>query len=153
MKYTDDHKHLPILGKAGDFVDILSRVPAETEIVLDGDNFRNCFSPCAVEISLEGWHPLEHIITLQDDGSLKQTLVVNAIFSWNRRDHELTCAEMFQALLNLLHNYGDGYDTRKIPAPESLGKTVANNRFAFLDMLGEFQKKYRGKVEKKEQKK
>ncbi len=35
MKYTEDYPHRPILGKAGEFVDILSRVPADTDIVLD----------------------------------------------------------------------------------------------------------------------
>lgn len=32
MKYTEDYPHRPILGKAGEFVDILSRVPADTEL-------------------------------------------------------------------------------------------------------------------------
>lgn len=149
MKYTD--KYLPILGKAGDFVDILSRVPAETEIVLSAERFKNCFCSCAVEVHLEEWHPLEHIIEPQDDGTLKHTLTVNAAFSWNKKDQDLTYTEMFHALLNLLYTYGDGYDAKKIPTPEALGKTVANNHFAFLDMLGKFQKKYKNKVEREEQ--
>ena len=71
MKYTEDYPHRPILGKAGEFVDILSRVPADTEIILDVDN---CFSrnigPSALKISLSNYHPLEHIIHFKDDGTI-----------------------------------------------------------------------------------
>lgn len=53
MKYTEDYPHRPIPGKAGESVDILSRVPADTDIVLD---VATCFSrdiaPSALEIPI-----------------------------------------------------------------------------------------------------
>ena len=39
MKYTEGYPKKPILGKAGEFVDILSRVPADTDIILDVDTY------------------------------------------------------------------------------------------------------------------
>lgn len=67
MKYTEDYPSKPILGKAGEFVDILSRVPADTEIVLDVDNyFSRNIGPSALKISLSNYHPLEHIIHFKD---------------------------------------------------------------------------------------
>lgn len=56
MKYTDDYPHKPILGKAGEFVDILSRVPADTEIVLDVSTyFSRNIGPDALKISLSNY--------------------------------------------------------------------------------------------------
>lgn len=71
MKYTKDYPHKPILGKAGEFVDILSRVPADTDIVLDtGTYFSRNVGPSALKISLSNYRPLEHIIRFKDDGTL-----------------------------------------------------------------------------------
>lgn len=39
MKYTEGYPPKPILGKAGEFVDILSRVPADTDIILNVDTY------------------------------------------------------------------------------------------------------------------
>lgn len=146
MKYTEDYPHRPILGKAGEFVDILSRVPADTDIVLDVDTcFSRDIAPSALEISLSGYRPFEHIIQLKNDGTLENTLKVNIRAEWNR-DENMAEGEIFTALFyalrEVLHKRGQ-YDTRKY----SIAKTAANNPCAFFDMLNEFQKKYKGKKE------
>ena len=70
MKYTEGYPHKPILGKAGEFVDILSRVPADTDIALDVVTyFSRDIAPSALEISLSGYRPFEHIIQPKDDGT------------------------------------------------------------------------------------
>ena len=150
MKYTEDYPSKPILGKAGEFVDILSRDPADTEIVLDVDN---CFSrnigPSALKISLSNYHPLEHIIHFKDDGTIENTLKVNVCAEWNR-DKNIAECEIFTALFSslkcILFKYGQ-YDARKLTKDASIAKTAANNPCAFLDVLNEFQKKYKGKKE------
>ena len=156
MKYTKDSSHKHILGKAGDFVDVLSRVPADTEIVID---IKNIFSdwrnhPEAINISLRNYEPIRHIISLMDDGSLKSTLTVGVCFCWNR-DKNLPEAETFAAMFRVLEFLfrTNNYDLRRMPRPDNIAKTAANNPSAFLDMLNEFQKKYRGKMESKEKKK
>lgn len=150
MKYTEGYPQKPILGKAGEFVDILSRVPADTDIVLDMDT---CFSrnigPSALKISFSSYHPLEHFIRFKDDGTLENTLKVNICVEWNR-DQNMAEGEIFTALFHaltgVLYKHGQ-YDTRKLPKEYSIAKTAANNPCAFFDMLGEFQKKYKGKKE------
>lgn len=153
MKYTEDYPHRPILGKAGEFVDILSRVPADTDIVLDVDTyFSRDIAPSALEISLSGYRPFEHIIQLKNDGTLENTLKVNIRAEWNR-DENMAEGEIFTALFyalrEVLHKRGQ-YDTRKLPKEYSIAKTAANNPCAFFDMLNEFQKKYKGKKENHE---
>lgn len=150
MKYTEGYPQKPILGKAGEFVDILSRVPADTDIVLDMDT---CFSrnigPSALKVSFSSYHPLEHFIRFKDDGTLENTLKVNICAEWNR-DQNMAEGEIFTALFHaltgVLYKHGQ-YDTRKLPKEYSIAKTAANNPCAFFDMLGEFQKKYKGKKE------
>lgn len=84
MKYTEDYPHRPILGKAGEFVDILSRVPADTDIVLDvATYFSRDIAPSALEISIGNYRPFEHIIHIKDDGTLENTLKVNIRAEWN----------------------------------------------------------------------
>lgn len=69
MRYTDDYEHNPILGKAGDWVDILSRVPADTDVVLHCNNIlSDNFNAQALNISLSDYRPFEHTIKLKDDG-------------------------------------------------------------------------------------
>ena len=88
MKYTEDYPHRPILGKAGEFVDILSRVPADTDIVLDvATYFSSGIAPSALEISIGNYRPFEHIIHLKDDGTLENTLKVNIRAEWNRDEN------------------------------------------------------------------
>ena len=157
MKYTNDGYHYPILGKAGDFVDVLSRVPADTEIVADIDGVHPCkIWRNAISFEISSYLPFEHQMRFDDDGTLRHSLCVRAYINWNR-DNNLaeasTFSSMFKVLENLLHTYGDGYDTRKLPKPESIARTVARNPFAFLDMLNEFQKKYKNKQECKDKKK
>lgn len=150
MKYTEGYPHRPILGKAGEFVDILSRVPADTDIVLDVDSyFSRDIAPSALKISLRGYRPLEHIIQPKDDGTLENTLKVNIWAEWNRDENMAEgeiFAALFYALSGILHKHGQ-YDARKLPREKSIAKTAANNPCAFFDMLNEFQKKYRGKIE------
>lgn len=110
MKYTEDYPHRPILGKAGEFVDILSRVPADTDIVLDVDTyFSRDIAPSALEISLSGYRPFEHIIQLKNDGTLENTLKVNIRAEWNR-DENMAEGEIFTALFyalrEVLHKRG-----------------------------------------------
>lgn len=150
MKYTKDYPHRPILGKAGEFVDILSRVPADTDIVLDvGTCFSRSVGPSALKISLGNYHPLEHNIRFKDDGTLENTLKVNICAEWNR-DENMAEGEIFAALFDslktILFKHGQ-YDSRKLPKNASIAKTAANNPCAFLDMLNEFQNKYKGKKE------
>ncbi len=149
MKYTEDYPHRPILGKAGEFVDILSRVPADTDIVLDVDTyFSRDIAPSALEISLSGYRPFEHIIQPKDDGTLANTLTVNIRAEWNRDENMAESeifAALFYALRGVLHKHG--HDARKLPKEKSIAKTAANNPCAFFDMLNEFQKKYKGKKE------
>lgn len=150
MKYTEDYPHKPILGKAGEFVDILSRVPADTEIVLDVSTyFSRNIGPDALKISLSNYHPLEHIIHFKDDGTLENTLEVNVCAEWNR-DENMAEGEIFAALFSslkgILFKHGQ-YDARKLPKNAAIAKTAANNPCAFLDVLSEFQKKYKGKKE------
>jgi hypothetical protein len=98
MKYTEDYPHRPILGKAGEFVDILSRVPADTDIVLDvATYFSRDIAPSALEISIGNYRPFEHIIHLKDDGTLENTLKVNIRAEWNR-DENMAEGEIFAAL-------------------------------------------------------
>lgn len=150
MKYTEDYPHRPILGKAGEFVDILSRVPADTDIVLDvATYFSRDIAPSALEISIGNYRPFEHIIHIKDDGTLENTLKVNIRAEWNRDENMAEgeiFAALFYALREVLHKRGQ-YDTRKLPKENSIAKTAANNPCAFFDMLNEFQKKYRGKKE------
>lgn len=152
MKYTDDQEHNPILGKAGAFVDILSRVPADTDIVLHCNNiFSDRFNARALKISLSGYKPFEHTINLKDDGTLENTLKVDFYVEWNR-DNNLAEAEIFAALFRTLEDIFrdyEQYDCRKLPKPEAIAKTAANNPCAFLGMLNEFQKKYKNKKETK----
>lgn len=154
MKYTEDYPHRPILGKAGEFVDILSRVPADTDIVLDVDTyFSRNIGPSALKISLSHYHPLEHIIHFKDDGTLENTLKVNVCAEWNRDKNIAECeifTALFYALREVLHKRGQ-YDTRKLPKEKSIAKTAANNPCAFFDMLNEFQNKYRGKKENRKE--
>ena len=150
MKYTEDYPHRPILGKAGEFVDILSRVPADTDIVLDTITyFSRNIGPSALKISLSNYRPLEHIIRFKDDGTLENTLKVNINAEWNR-DNNMAEGEIFAALFDalktILFKHGQ-YDSRKLPKNASIAKTAANNPCAFFDILNEFQKKYRGKKE------
>lgn len=150
MKYTEGYPHKPILGKAGEFVDILSRVPADTDIVLDTDTyFSRNVGPSALKISLSNYRPLEHIIRFKDDGTLENTLKVNINAEWNR-DNNMAEGEIFAALFDslktILFKHGQ-YDSRKLPKNASIAKTAANNPCAFLDMLNEFQNKYKGKKE------
>lgn len=150
MKYTDDYEHNLIIGKAGAFVDILSRVPADTDIVLYCNNMLSGrFNANALNISLSGYKPFEHTINLKDDGTLENTLKVNFCVEWNR-DKNLAEAEIFAALFRTLESIFrdyEQYDCRKLPKPEAIAKTAANNPCAFLGMLNEFQKKYKGKKE------
>lgn len=150
MRYTDDYEHNPILGKAGAFVDILSRVPADTDIVLYCNNMlSDRFNANALNISLSDYKPFEHTINLKDDGTLENTLKVNFCVKWNR-DKNLAEAEIFAALFRIFESiFCDykQYDCRKLPKPEAIAKTAANNPCAFLGMLNEFQKKYKGKKE------
>lgn len=152
MKYTDDNEHNPILGKAGTFVDILSRVPADTDIVLHCNNISSDrFNARALKISLGSYKPLEHIINLRDDGTLENTLKVDFYVEWNR-DNNLAEAEIFAALFRTLEDIFrdyEQYDCRKLPKPETIAKTAANNPCAFLEVLNEFQKKYKNKKETK----
>ena len=84
-EYTEDYPYKPILGKAGEFVDILSRVPADTDIILDVDTyFSRPIAPSALKFSFGGYHPIEHIINLKDDGTIENTLEVNVHAEWNR---------------------------------------------------------------------
>lgn len=150
MKYTEDYTHKPILGKAGEFVDILSRVPADTDIVLDVYTyFSRDIAPSALKFSLGVYHPIKHIIHLKDDGTLENTLEVNICAEWNR-DENMAEGEIFAALFSslkcILFKHGQ-YDARKLPKAKSIAKNAANNPCAFLDMLNEFQKKYKGKKE------
>lgn len=150
MKYTEDYPHKPILGKAGEFVDILSRVPADTDIVLDTNTyFSRNGGPSALKISLSNYRPLEHIIRFKDDGTLENTLKVNINAEWNR-DNNMAEGQIFAALFDslktILFKHGQ-YDSRKLPKNASIAKTAANNPCAFLDMLNEFQNKYKGKKE------
>lgn len=150
MKYTEGYQHRPILGKAGEFVDILSRVPADTEIVLDVDTyFSRYIGPSAFKISLSNYHPLEHFIHFKDDGTIYNTLKVNVCAEWNR-DKNIAECEIFTALFSslkcILFKYGQ-YDARKLIKDASIAKTASNNPCAFLDVLNEFQKKYKGKKE------
>lgn len=150
MKYTEDYPHRPILGKAGEFVDILSRVPADTDIILDVNTyFSRDIAPSALKISLSSYCPLEHRIRFKDDGTLENTLKVGVQAEWNRDENMAEgeiFAALFYALRKVLHKRGQ-YDTRKLPKEYSIAKTAANNPCAFFDMLGEFQKKYKGKKE------
>lgn len=150
MKYTEGYPPKPIIGKAGEFVDILSRVPADTDIVLDVDTyFSRSISSSALKVSFSGYHPLEHVIRFKDDGTLENTLEVNIRAEWNR-DKNMAEGEIFAALFSalrgVLHKYGQ-YDARKFPKEKSIAKTAADNPCAFFDMLNEFQKKYKGKKE------
>lgn len=150
MKYTDDDNHYPILGKAGDFVDVLSRVPADTEIILKVDNAFSDWREYqkSVFVKLANYNPIEHSISLMDDGSLKNTLELSVVLGWNR-DENLPEAFTFAAMFRVLDSLFDyGYDFRKIPKSNNLAKTAANNPHAFLDMLNEFHKKYKNKNEK-----
>lgn len=150
MRYTEGYPPKPILGKAGEFVDILSRVPADTEIVLDVDTyFSRDIAPSALKFSFGGYHPIEHIIHLKDDGTLENTLEVNIRAEWNRDENMAEgeiFAALFYALRKVLHKHGQ-YDARKLPKEKSIAKTAANNPCAFLDVLSEFQQKYKGKKE------
>lgn len=152
MRYTEGYPPKPILGKAGVFVDILSRVPADTEIVLDVDTyFSRNIGPSALKISLSGNHPLEHIIHFKDDGTIENTLEVNVRAEWNRDKNIAECeifTALFSSLKGILFKYGQ-YDARKLPKDAAIAKTAANNPCAFLDVLSEFQKKYKGKKETK----
>lgn len=152
MRYTDDYEHNPILGKAGDWVDILSRVPADTDVVLHCNNIlSDNFNAQALNVSLNDYRPFEHTIKLKDDGTLENTLKVEFRVGWNR-DKNLAEAEIFAALFRTLESiFRDykQYDCRKLPKPEAIAKTAANNPCAFLGMLNEFQKKYKGKKETK----
>ena len=154
MKYTKDSRHDPILGKAGDFVDVLSRVPADTDIILKNHLFlSDRFQAEALDISLADYQPFEHVITPKNDGTLENTLTVNISVNWNR-DKNLGEAEIFTALFRALEHIfrkrgGGHYDSRKLPKPESIAKTAANNPFTFLDVLNDFQKTYKNKKEKK----
>ena len=150
MKYTEVYPPKPILGKAGEFVDILSRVPADTDIILNVDTyFSRHINPSVLKFSFSGYHPLEHIIRFKDDGTLENTLEVNICAEWNR-DKNVAEGEIFTALFSslkgILFKYGQ-YDARKLPKGKSIAKTAANNPCAFFDMLNEFQKKYKGKKE------
>ena len=153
MKYTDDQEHNPILGKAGAFVDILSRVPADTDIVLHCNNIlSDRFNARALKISLSSYKPLEHIINLKDDGTLENTLKVGFYVKWNR-DKNLAEAEIFAALFRTLEDIFrdyEQYDCCKLPKPEAIAKTAANNPCSFLGMLNEFQKKKNKKETKNE---
>lgn len=152
MRYTDDYEHNPILGKAGDWVDILSRVPADTDVVLHCNNILpDNFNAQALNISLSDYRPFEHTIKLKDDGTLENTLNVEIRVGWNR-DKNLAEAEIFAALFRTLESiFRDykQYDCRKLPKPEAIAKTAANNPSAFLGMLNDFQKKYKNKKETK----
>ena len=89
------------------------------------------------------YKPFEHTINLKDDGTLENTLKVNFCVKWNR-DKNLAEAEIFAALFRTLESiFRDykQYDCRKLPKPEAIAKTAANNPCAFLSMLNEFQKK------------
>lgn len=150
MKYTEGYPSKPILGKAGEFVDILSRVPADTDIVLDVDTyFSRNIGPSALKVSLSRYHPLEHIIHFKDDGTLENTMKVNVCAEWNRDKNIAECeifTALFSSLKRILFKFGQ-YDARKLPKDASIAKTAANNPCAFLDVLNEFQNKYRGKKE------
>lgn len=152
MRYTDDYEHNPILGKAGDWVDILSRVPADTDVVLHCNNIlSDNFNAQALNISLSDYRPFEHTIKLKDDGTLENTLNVEIRVGWNR-DKNLAEAEIFAALFRTLESiFRDykQYDCRKLPKPEAIAKTAANNPCAFLEVLNEFQKKNKNKKETK----
>lgn len=152
MRYTDDYEHNPILGKAGDWVDILSRVPADTDVVLHCNNIlSDNFNAQALNISLCDYRPFEHTIKLKDDGTLENTLKVEFRVGWNR-DKNLAEAEIFAALFRTLESiFRDykQYDCRKLPKPEAIAKTAAYNPSAFLVMLNDFQKKYKNKKETK----
>lgn len=151
MRYTDDCEHNLILGKAGAFVDILSRVPADTDIVLYCNMLSDRFNANALNISLSGYKPFEHTINLKDDGTLENTLKVNFCVEWNR-DKNLAEAEIFAALFRTLESIFrdyEQYDCRKLPKPEAIARTAANNPCAFLGMLNDFQKKYKNKKETK----
>lgn len=152
MRYTEGYPPKPILGKAGEFVDILSRVPADTEIVLDVNTyFSRNIGPSALKISLSNCHPLEHIISFKDDGTLENTLEVNVHAEWNRDKNIAECeifTALFTSLKGILFKYGQ-YDARKLPKDAAIAKTAANNPCAFLDVLNEFQKKYKNKKETK----
>lgn len=152
MRYTDDYEHNPILGKAGDWVDILSRVPADTDVVLHCNNILSeNFNAQALNISLSDYRPFEHTIKLKDDGTLENTLKVEIRVGWNR-DKNLAEAEIFAALFRTLESiFRDykQYDCRKLPKPEAIAKTAANNPCAFLEVLNEFQKKNKNKKETK----
>lgn len=151
MKYTDDYEHKPILGKAGAFVYILSRVPADTDSVLYCNMLSDIFNANALNISLSGYKPFEHTINLKDDGTLENTLKVNFCVEWNR-DKSLAEAEIFAALFRTLESIFrdyEQYDCRKLPKPEAIAKTEANNPCAFLGMLNDFQKMYKNKKETK----
>ena len=127
MKYTEDYPHRPILGKAGEFVDILSRVPADTDIVLDvATYFSRDIAPSALEISIGNYRPFEHIIHLKDDGTLENTLKVNIRAEWNRDENMAEgeiFAALFYALREVLHKRGQ-YDTRKLPKEKSIAKPL-----------------------------
>lgn len=152
MRYTDDYEHNPILGKAGDWVDILSRVPADTDVILHCNNILSeNFKAQALNISLSDYRPFEHTIKLKDDGTLENTLKVEFRVGWNR-DKNLAEAEIFAALFRTLESiFRDykQYDCRKLPKPEAIAKTAANNPCAFLEVLNEFQKKNKNKKETK----
>lgn len=150
MKRADSYPHNPVLGKAGDFVDVLSRVPADTEIVIVSENrLSRRYFPDAIDISLGSYCPIEHEIELLDDGSIKNTLNIRINFKWNRDDN-LGEAAVFASLFSALEHlfFVHKYDARKLPNPRVVAKTAANNPSAFLDMLNEFQKKYKNKHEK-----
>lgn len=152
MRYTDDYEHNPILGKAGDWVDILCRVPADTDVILHCNNILSeNFNAQALNISLSDYRPFEHTIKLKDDGTLENTLKVEIRVGWNR-DKNLAEAEIFAALFRTLESiFRDykQYDCRKLPKPEAIAKTAANNPCAFLEVLNEFQKKNKNKKETK----
>jgi hypothetical protein len=154
MRYTK-YKHNPILGKAGDIVDILKLVPADTEIILDKGICYAGLPLSVLDISLRSYDPIEHTITLNNDGTIGNILNVHVDVEWNRAENAaetgiLECT--FCALERIFHSYGDGYDTRRLPKPDALARTAANNPHAFLDVLNQFQKTYRNKQEKKQKK-
>lgn len=150
MKYTK-YSHNPILGKAGDFVDILSRVPADTEIILDKGLDSTGLPLEALNISLGDYRPIDHTITLKNDGTVENTLTVRIDIEWNRTRSAagtgiLECT--FRALERVF--LVSDYDLRRLPKPDAIARTAANNPHAFLDMLNQFQKAYKHKQEKKQ---
>lgn len=57
-------------------------------------------------------------------------------------------AALFRTFEDIFRDYKQ-YDCRKLPKPEAIAKTAANNPCAFLEVLNEFQKKYKNKKETK----